>query len=88
MIALAEVDSRTRYTVFVNPEDRRLLSGPLPDNFEIAGRCLRPRPVRLLFQQLLLPAWRSAVPRRGPLAVVHHADAAEPARATCSRSTT
>jgi glycosyltransferase involved in cell wall biosynthesis len=55
--ALAATDSRTRYTVFVNAEDRRRLAEPLPGNFEVLGRCLRPRPVRLLFQQLLLPAF-------------------------------
>lgn len=65
--ALAATDSRTRYTVFVNAEDRRRLAEPLPDNFEVHGRCLRPRPVRLLFQQLLLPAF--AVTRR--LDVLH-----------------
>ena len=55
--ALATTDPRTRYTVFANAEDRRWLAEALPDNFEVLGRCLRPRPVRLLFQQLLLPAW-------------------------------
>jgi len=65
--ALAAIDSQTRYTVFVNAEDRRRLAEPLPDNFEVLGRCLRPRPVRLLFQQLLLPAF--SVTRR--LDVLH-----------------
>ncbi len=56
VLALAEVDKSTRYTVFVNREDRGLFFGRLGGNFEIAGWCLRPRPVRLVFQQLLLPA--------------------------------
>jgi glycosyltransferase involved in cell wall biosynthesis len=65
--ALAATDPRTRYTVFANAEDRRRLAEPLPENFEVLGRCLRPRPVRLLFQQLLLPAF--SVTRR--LDVLH-----------------
>jgi hypothetical protein len=45
--ALAATDRQTRYTVFANAEDRRRLAATLPDNFEVLGRCLRPRPVRL-----------------------------------------
>jgi glycosyltransferase involved in cell wall biosynthesis len=65
--ALARVDGTTRYTVFVNREDRELLAGLLPENFAVKGWCLRPRPIRLLFQQKLLPA--VAIVRR--LRVVH-----------------
>jgi glycosyltransferase involved in cell wall biosynthesis len=54
--ALASVDTTTRYHVFVNLEDRGLFAGRLPENFRVIGRCLRPRPVRLAFQQVLLPA--------------------------------
>ena len=53
---LAEVDDATRYTVFVNREDRRLFAGRLPPNFRVAAWCFRPRPMRLAFQQGLLPA--------------------------------
>lgn len=66
-LTLSEVDRDTRYTVFVNREDRGLFSGRLGQNFELAGWCLRPRMVRLLFQQFLLPA--AAV--LGRLDVVH-----------------
>jgi glycosyltransferase involved in cell wall biosynthesis len=55
--ALGATDRMTRYTVFANAEDRSRLAAQLPDNFVVLGRCLRPRPARLLFQQVLLPAW-------------------------------
>jgi glycosyltransferase involved in cell wall biosynthesis len=48
------VDRDSRYTVLVNAEDRRVLNG-LPGNFTVRAVSLRPRPVRLLFQQLGLP---------------------------------
>jgi glycosyltransferase involved in cell wall biosynthesis len=54
--ALGEVDRRNSYTVWLNLEDRGLFDGRLPGNFEVAARCLRPRPARLLFQQVALPA--------------------------------
>ena len=56
VVALADADRTNRYTIWVNLEDRGFFDGRLPDNFVIAPRCLRPRPVRLLFQQLLMPA--------------------------------
>jgi len=59
--ALGKVDHVRPYTVFVNHEDRRLLDGRLPPNFTVIPACLRPRPARLLFQQIVLPAaakWR------------------------------
>lgn len=65
--ALSELDRGTRYLLFVNREDAGRFSGGLGANFEIAGWCLRPRPVRLAFQQVVLPA--AAVARR--LDVVH-----------------
>jgi alpha-1,3-rhamnosyl/mannosyltransferase len=52
---LAAVDRDTDYTLFVNHEDRRLFDGALPPNFAVAPLCLRPRGVRLGFQQALLP---------------------------------
>jgi alpha-1,3-rhamnosyl/mannosyltransferase len=65
--ALAAADGDTRYTVFVNREDVGLFAGRLPSNFTVAALARRARPVRLAFQQLLLPAY--AVARR--LDVVH-----------------
>jgi alpha-1,3-rhamnosyl/mannosyltransferase len=56
VLALGRVDRVTRYTVFTNAEDRRLFAGALPPNFTIVPACLRGRPVRLVFQQALLPA--------------------------------
>jgi len=56
-----------RLTFFVNYEDRALLNGEVPDNVRMVAGSLRPRPVRLAFQQLALPAaWR-----RLELDVVH-----------------
>ena len=54
--ALAAVDRDTRYTVFVNYEDRHTFDGVLSPTFTGAPLCLRPRAVRLGFQQALLPA--------------------------------
>jgi len=56
LLALGGVDGHNHYTVWVNFEDRRFFDGRLPDNFRVTARCLRPRPVRLLFQQVALPA--------------------------------
>ena len=54
--ALARVDGETHYTVFVNREDRARFAHRLGENVRLAGWCRRPRPIRLAFQQLLLPA--------------------------------
>lgn len=53
---LGRVDQVRRYTIFVNYEDRRLFDGRLPTNFSVRPACFRPRPARLLFQQVALPA--------------------------------
>jgi glycosyltransferase involved in cell wall biosynthesis len=53
---LARIDATNDYMIFVNTADRRLFEGRLPYNFRILASCLRPRPVRLLFQQAVLPA--------------------------------
>jgi glycosyltransferase involved in cell wall biosynthesis len=63
---LAELPGQA-YTVFVNAEDRRLLAGMLPEHVAVVPLALRPRPARLLFQQVLLPL--AAAARR--LDVVH-----------------
>lgn len=52
---LAQVDERNRYRLFVNREDRALFGDSLPHNFKVIPLSLRPRPVRLFFQQALLP---------------------------------
>ena len=56
VIALGKIDHENRYTILLNYEDRRLFDGLLPPNFAVVARCLRPRPVRLLVQQVGLPA--------------------------------
>lgn len=53
---LGRVDPDNDYTVFLNYEDRRRFAGLLPGNFTVVPACLRPRPWRLLFQQVALPA--------------------------------
>lgn len=51
---LSQIDADNQYTVFVNYEDRDRLPD-LPKNFNVVSLCFRARPVRLLFQQLVLP---------------------------------
>lgn len=55
VLHLGRVDHDNQYKVFVNYEDRNLFTGVLPRNFTVVPFCLRPRPIRLLFQQLVLP---------------------------------
>jgi glycosyltransferase involved in cell wall biosynthesis len=55
IVAIGETDRGNRYTVWVNAGDRDFFDDRLPANFEVAARCFRPRPVRLLFQQLGIP---------------------------------
>jgi glycosyltransferase involved in cell wall biosynthesis len=55
VLALGRADHTSRYTVFVNFEDRGRLAGALPPNFTIVPAALRPRVARLSFQQGLLP---------------------------------
>lgn len=52
---LAKLDEVNRYYLFVNREDREVFAGWLPPNFRLVPASLRPRPVRLAFQQALLP---------------------------------
>ncbi len=52
---LGRIDVENEYTIFLNYEDRRVFRGQLPPNFRVLLGCFRPRPVRLLFQQVLLP---------------------------------
>jgi glycosyltransferase involved in cell wall biosynthesis len=55
VIHLGHIDHDNRYVIFMNYEDRRLFDGMLPQNFAVLPLCLRPRPARLLFQQIGLP---------------------------------
>jgi alpha-1,3-rhamnosyl/mannosyltransferase len=52
---LARLETPHRFHVFANREDLPLLRTRLPDHFRLHGLCLRPRPVRLFFQQVVLP---------------------------------
>jgi glycosyltransferase involved in cell wall biosynthesis len=52
--ALAEIDRETHYSLYVNRADAPALRG-LPRNFSVRRASLRPRLIRLAFQQLLLP---------------------------------
>ena len=52
---LSQIDSVNQYTLFVNYEDVDRFSA-LPKNFHLVPLCFRARPVRLLFQQVILPA--------------------------------
>jgi glycosyltransferase involved in cell wall biosynthesis len=56
LIHLGRIDRTNDYRIFTNYEDRRAFDNALPPNFRIVARCLRPRAVRLLFQQAWLPA--------------------------------
>src|SRR5439155_25547701 len=56
VLHLGQLDRDTRYTIFMNHEDRHRFDDVLPSNFGTAPLGLRPRGARLLFQQLLLPA--------------------------------
>jgi len=56
VLYLGRIDHENRYRIYVNFEDRHLLDDLLPDNFSVIPLSLRPRPVRLAFQQLALPA--------------------------------
>lgn len=55
VLHLGKVDQWNHYRIYVNWEDRNRLAGLLPDNFRVIPLSRRSRPVRLLFQQVLLP---------------------------------
>jgi glycosyltransferase involved in cell wall biosynthesis len=61
VVHLGRVDPMTRYTLFLNREDRHIFVGRVPPNFLILPLGLRPRPLRLLFQQLVLPPLAAAL---------------------------
>lgn len=58
---LGRIDTRNNYTVFLNVADRRLFANRLPANFRLRAWCLRPRPVRFLLEQAVLPAASSVL---------------------------
>lgn len=62
VLALGRVDRVNRYRIFVNYEDRAVFHDRLPSNFSVQSLSMRPRPVRLFFQQMLLPAIAAAWP--------------------------
>jgi alpha-1,3-rhamnosyl/mannosyltransferase len=61
VLSLGRVDRDSTYTLFVNLEDRHLFRGALPGNFSVVPLSLRPRPSRLIFQQVLLPMLTTAL---------------------------
>ncbi len=62
---LAKIDRVNRYRIYHNYEDLALLADRLPENFSLCALSARPRPARLFFQQVLLPAvagiWKADV---------------------------
>jgi glycosyltransferase involved in cell wall biosynthesis len=60
-VELGKLDRESRYTVFVNAEDRDVLAGAVPANFAVRAASLRPRAARLVFQQLALPVAAQAL---------------------------
>jgi hypothetical protein len=52
---LSRIDESNQYTIFVNHEDLHLFRSWTATNFTIVPFSSRPRPVRLVFQQLGLP---------------------------------
>jgi len=63
VLHLAKIDSENQYLVCLNFEDRHLFEQTLPENFTCKYLSARPRPARLIYQQLMLPvaalAWRA-----------------------------
>ena len=55
VLHLGKIDQWNHYRIYVNWEDRNRLAGVLPENFRVIPLSRRSRPVRLLFQQVLLP---------------------------------
>ena len=55
VLHLGKIDQRNEYLIIHNYEDRRLFADRLPNNFTLAPLSLRPRPFRLLSQQIFLP---------------------------------
>ena len=65
VLHLAKVDQRNQYRIYHNHEDRRIFADNLPENFSHTVLSARPRPIRFISQQVLLPvaasAWKADV---------------------------
>jgi glycosyltransferase involved in cell wall biosynthesis len=65
VFTLAKVDRINQYRIYHNYEDGGLFAESLPSNVSHCSLSVRPRPVRLISQQILLPAavssWRADV---------------------------
>lgn len=65
VLHLAKVDRRNQYMIYHNLEDRGLFKNNLPENFSFTSMSVRPRPIRLFFQQVMLPVaaslWKADV---------------------------
>ncbi len=63
--SLAKVDRTNQYRIYHNHEDRRLFADDLPENFSHTSLSARPRLLRLLSQQVILPVaasgWKADV---------------------------
>lgn len=55
VLHLAKVDQHNQYMIYHNREDRRFFADNLPANFSHTSLSVRPRLIRLISQQLLLP---------------------------------
>jgi glycosyltransferase involved in cell wall biosynthesis len=55
ILHLAKVDTDNQYLIVLNFEDRELFKRDLPESFSCVCLSARPRPIRLIFQQALLP---------------------------------
>ena len=56
VLHLAKIDSANQYLICLNFEDRQLFARKLPENFLCRYLSARPRPLRLIYQQMVLPA--------------------------------
>lgn len=65
VLHLSKVDQRNQYMIYHNHEDRRFFAENLPENFSHTSLSARSRPIRLISQQILLPAavsgWKADV---------------------------
>jgi glycosyltransferase involved in cell wall biosynthesis len=65
VLHLAMIDQCNQYMIYHNYEDRRFFANNLPENFSHTSLSARPRLIRLVFQQVVLPAaasgWKADV---------------------------
>lgn len=65
VLHLAKVDQSNQYMIYHNQEDCRFFADSFPENFSHTSLSARPRPTRLIFQQIILPvaafAWKADV---------------------------